>query len=72
MKLWHKGTDTNKKIEDFTIGDDQKTDLLLAKYDAIGSVAHVIMLESIGLITAEELKSLRKELKAIYWSALKG
>ncbi len=72
MKLWHKGTDTNKKIEDFTIGDDQKTDLLLAKYDAIGSVAHVIMLESIGLITSEELKSLRKELTAIYKSALKG
>lgn len=72
MKLWHKGTDTNKKIEKFTIGDDRETDLLLAKYDVLGSIAHSIMLESVGLISAEELASLRKELANIYDSILKN
>ena len=68
MKLWHKGTDTNKKIEEFTIGDDQNTDLLLAKHDVLGSLAHIVMLESIGLLSSEELISLQKALKDIYIS----
>ncbi len=72
MKLWHKGKDTNKKIEDFTVGDDRETDLLLAKYDVLGSLAHIIMLESIGLITSEELESLRSELLTIYNTILKN
>ncbi len=68
MKLWHKGTDINKKIEEFTIGDDQQTDLLLAKHDVLGSLAHIIMLESIGLLSSEELNSIQKALKDIYLS----
>ena len=65
MKLWDKGFSTDKKIDLFTVGNDRELDLILAKYDVIGNVAHAKMLYSIGLLTAEELKSLEIELELI-------
>lgn len=72
MKLWQKSTDVNKRIESFTIGNDQALDLLLAPYDILGSLAHITMLESIGLLTREELDVLSEELKALYQIAVDG
>lgn len=66
MKLWDKGTSVNKLIEDFTVGKDRELDVYLAKYDVLGSMAHAIMLESIGLLTAGEKTDLLAELKSIY------
>ena len=54
MKLWEKGIATDKQIEHFTVGNDRELDLVLAKYDALGSIAHAKMLGQIGLLTAEE------------------
>lgn len=61
-----------KEIEKFTIGKDREMDLYLAKYDVLGSMAHITMLESIGLLKADELKALLAELKGIYAQAEKG
>jgi argininosuccinate lyase len=72
MKLWEKGIETDKRIEQFTVGKDRELDLWLARYDVIGSLAHVTMLRSIGLISESELNSLRKELLDIYRSIEKG
>ncbi|VXD15882.1 argininosuccinate lyase [Marinoscillum sp. 108] len=72
MKLWQKSTDVNKRVEAFTIGNDQELDLLLAPYDILGSLAHIEMLESIGLLTGEELKVLSAELKQLYQLARAG
>ena len=58
MKLWEKGIPTDKKIEQFTVGNDRELDLVLAKYDALGSIAHAKMLGSIGLLTTIETDSL--------------
>jgi argininosuccinate lyase len=58
MKLWEKGIVTDKQIEHFTVGNDRELDLVLAKYDALGSIAHAKMLGQIGLLTAEETTSL--------------
>ena len=66
MKLWDKGTEINKLIETFTIGRDTEMDLFLAEFDALGSLAHIRMLESIGLISGPELLILTEELRAIY------
>ncbi|MCX6227993.1 MAG: argininosuccinate lyase [Bacteroidia bacterium] len=66
MKLWDKGTETNKLIEAFTIGKDTEMDYFLAEFDVLGSLAHIKMLESIGLLTKSELTSLQSELKNIY------
>ena len=68
MKLWEKGIETDRLIEQFTVGKDRELDLLLARYDVIGSLAHVTMLRSIGLLNDEELNSLRRELLVIYSS----
>lgn len=65
MKLWDKGFSTDKKIDMFTVGNDRELDLILAKYDVIGSLAHANMLHSIGILSDEEIKSLRKELNNI-------
>lgn len=65
MKLWQKDTEVNKAIEKFTIGKDMEMDLFLAKSDVLGSMAHITMLESIGLIDKEELPILLDELKNI-------
>jgi len=66
MKLWEKSTTVDKAIERFTVGKDPEMDLYLAKYDVLGSMAHIMMLESIGLINSEELPVLLNELKNIY------
>jgi argininosuccinate lyase len=66
MKLWEKGTPVNKVIEAFTVGRDRELDLYLAESDVLGTIAHIIMLESVGLLSAEELVILRKELSVIY------
>ncbi len=72
MKLWEKGIETDRLIEQFTVGKDRELDLLLARYDVIGSLAHVSMLRSIGLLNEEELSALRNGLLAIYKSVEKG
>ena len=64
-KLWNKGFDAEKRIEDFTVGNDRELDLQLARYDVEGSMAHIQMLESIGLLTADELKQLLAALRDI-------
>lgn len=65
MKLWEKGIATDKQIEHFTVGNDRELDLVLAKYDALGSIAHAKMLGQIGLLTAEETNSLVLALEEI-------
>jgi len=66
MKLWDKGTKINDLIESFTEGKDPEMDFFLAKFDVVGSLAHIQMLEQIGLLHKEELALLSKELKNIY------
>ncbi|MCK9311430.1 MAG: argininosuccinate lyase, partial [Bacteroidales bacterium] len=72
MKLWEKSTKIDHEIERFTVGKDPEMDLFLAKYDVLGSMAHITMLESIGLLTKEDLTKLLIELKKIYQSAENG
>lgn len=72
MKLWSKDKDSLKEVTDFTTGKDQEMDLYLAKFDVLGSLAHIQMLQSISLITKEELASLTSELKNIYKEIEKG
>lgn len=71
-KLWEKNYEINHEIERFTVGRDREMDLYLAKYDVLGSMAHITMLESIGLLEKEELKPLLDELKKIYELCEKG
>ena len=63
--LWSKGTQATDLVEDFTVGNDRILDMRLAKYDIIGSKAHIRMLESIGLLTADELETLTEALDQI-------
>ena len=63
--LWSKGADATRAVEDFTVGNDRILDIRLAKYDVQGSKAHIKMLESIGLLTSEELEKLTAGLDAI-------
>ncbi len=72
LKLWEKGFSMNGKIEKFTVGKDRETDLFLAKYDVLGSMAHVRMLETIGLIGKDELPVILRELKNIYAMCERG
>ena len=65
-KLWEKNFEVNREIERFTVGRDRELDLYLAKYDVLGSMAHITMLESIGLLAKEELEPLLAELRNIY------
>ena len=65
MKLWDKGFSTDKKIDVFTVGNDRELDLIIAKYDVIGNIAHAKMLHQIGVLTDDEIISLEKELNAI-------
>ncbi|MDZ7605819.1 MAG: argininosuccinate lyase [Cyclobacteriaceae bacterium] len=65
-KLWQKSTNVHGEIEKFTVGRDREMDMYLAKYDAIGSLAHIRMLESVGLLTQPELDILSKELINIH------
>lgn len=72
QKLWEKSVQVNKDIERFTVGRDREMDLYLAKHDVLGSMAHITMLQSIGLLTAAELEQLLAELKQIYALAERG
>jgi argininosuccinate lyase len=65
MKLWDKGFSIDKQIEKFTVGNDREIDMHIAKYDVQASLAHAIMLASVGIITANELKDLKRGLKEI-------
>lgn len=64
-KLWSKGFDINKRIEKFTVGKDREMDIMLARWDVIGTIAHIKMLEKINVITQDEFIILKKELLKI-------
>jgi argininosuccinate lyase len=66
MKLWQKGKASLKEVEVFTVGKDREFDLQLAPFDVLGSIAHVTMLETVGLLTPDEKNILVKELRSIY------
>ena len=72
MKLWQKDKDALKEVTEFTTGNDRELDLYLARFDVLGSLAHITMLESIGLLTHDELTALSKELKGIFTEIEKG
>lgn len=72
QKLWEKNVQVNEEIERFTVGRDREMDLYLAQHDVLGSMAHITMLESIGLLAADELEVLLAELKNIHAIARKG
>ena len=65
-KLWEKNTEVNQEIEKFTVGRDRELDLYLARYDVLGSMAHITMLESIGLLGKDEQPVLLEELRRIH------
>lgn len=71
-QLWAKNVKVNEAIEQFTTGKDRELDLLLAQYDVLGSLAHITMLETIGLLTKQELNVLKEELKNIFNGAKQG
>lgn len=66
MKLWQKNNNVSQAVETFTVGNDREMDMYLAPFDVQGSLAHITMLQSIGLLTADELAILTAELKNIY------
>jgi argininosuccinate lyase len=72
MKLWQKDKVSLKEVEKFTVGKDQEMDMFLAQFDVLGSLAHITMLESIGLLEKEELTILSVELKDIYKRIQRG
>ncbi|WP_297903175.1 argininosuccinate lyase [uncultured Parabacteroides sp.] len=72
QKLWEKNVQVDQEVDIFTVGKDREMDLYLAKYDVLGSMAHITMLESIGLLTQEELNVLLAELRNIYAVADRG
>ena len=71
-KLWEKNVQMTAEIERFTVGRVREMDLYLAKHDVLGSMAHTTMLETIGLLTAQELEQILAELKNIYATAERG
>ena len=72
MKLWDKGYEINSQIESYTVGRDREMDLFLAQDDVLGSMAHITMLQSIGLLEKNELTALLAELRNIYNQAVDG
>jgi argininosuccinate lyase len=72
MKLWDKGFNVDKAIENFTIGNDAELDMYLAPFDVLGNIAHVTMLTEVGLLDKSELPALKKELCEIYKSTQEG
>ena len=72
MKLWDKGFSIDKQIENFTVGNDREIDMHIAKYDVQASIAHATMLASIGIITADELKDLKRGLQELAADIKKG
>ncbi len=71
-KLWEKDFQVNNEIERFTVGRDREMDLYLAPYDVLGSMAHITMLESIGLLGSDELQQLLAALKEIHALCIRG
>lgn len=71
-KLWEKSTTVDHDVETYTVDLDREMDLYLAKYDVLGSMAHIRMLQSIGLLTAEELYALTAGLREIYGTVEAG
>ena len=72
MKIWQKNIDVNQFVENFTVGKDRELDLQMAKFDVLGSLAHTEMLQTINLLTADELKVIQIELKQIYHEIAAG
>ena len=72
MKLWDKGYSIDTAIENFTIGKDKELDLLLATHDILGTMAHVTMLEHVGLLSKEDLDVLLPALRELYKQADTG
>lgn len=72
MKLWQKDKASLQEVEAFTVGKDREMDLYLAAFDVLGSLAHIQMLESIGLLSKKELSQLQEELKSIYQQLQQG
>ena len=72
MKLWDKGYSIDTAIENFTVGKDKELDLLLATHDILGTMAHVTMLEHVGLLSKEDLAVLLPALRALYKEAEAG
>lgn len=72
MKLWQKDKASTKEVEKFTVGNDRAMDLYLASFDVLGSLAHIQMLESVGLLSKEELELLQNELRNIHSSIKAG
>lgn len=72
MKLWDKGYDINDAVERFTVGRDRELDLFLARHDVLGSMAHITMLNRVGLLASDELDALLAELRNIYAEAAEG
>lgn len=72
MKLWEKGIPTDKKIDLFTVGNDRELDLVLAKYDVLGSIAHAKMLQKINILTEKEATDLVETLEEILIEIEKG
>jgi len=71
-KLWQKNIDVNKLVENFTVGRDTEFDAQMAAFDVLGSLAHTQMLQSIGLMSADDLQLVQRELKNIYAEIEKG
>ena len=72
MNLWDKGFEPDRLIEEFTVGNDRELDLSLARHDVEGSMAHIRMLQSIGLLEKEELDTLLEGLEEIHARILAG
>ena len=72
MKLWDKGFSIDERIDRFTVGKDRELDLSLAPHDIVGTIAHITMLEKVGLLAADELQPLLKELRDLYRKAREG
>ena len=71
-KLWEINVTVDRDVETYTVGRDREMDLYLAPFDILGSMAHITMLKSIGLLSAQELQTLLNELRAIYEVAERG
>lgn len=72
MKLWDKGIKVNEQVETFTVGKDREMDLYLAPFDVLGTMAHITMLEKVGLLDSSDLQPLLAELRKIYHQAVAG
>lgn len=71
-KLWEKSVHVDKRVEQYTVGRDREMDLFLAPDDIVGSIAHIHMLRSIGLLSEDDLQQLLPELKSLYRDATSG